>query len=460
MKTNINVLFVSFITVISAMGGLLFGYDWVVIGGAKHFYEIYFDILGSPNLQGWATSSALIGCIVGAAVAGPLSDRSGRKPPLILSAVVFSISAIGTGMADNFTMFVIYRLIGGVAIGMAALLSPVYIAEISPAHLRGRFVSIYQLSIVIGILLAQIVNYQIADAVPEDYTKEQILYSWNGQMGWRWMFWAETFLSGTFLILAFLIPESPRWLVKAEKGDRALLVLTRIGGKDFALRIRSEIQETLINETARIDLRELKNPRVLKILLIGAGFAILQQMCGINVIFIYSDEIFTNAGYGVNDMLFNIIMTGSVNLLFTLVALAVIDSWGRRALMLLGYGLLAVIYLFFGGFYKMELTGIIMLVSVLLAIGMYAMTLAPTTWVVLSEIFPNRVRGVAMSIGTLALWSSSFLTTYSFPIIHATFKAAGTFWIYAGVCIAGFLFVFRFLPETRGRTLEEIENAF
>ena len=207
MKYKINILFVASITMISAMGGLLFGYDWVVIDGAKHFYEIYFNILDSPNLQGWATSSALIGCIVGALLAGTLSDKFGRKPPLVFSALLFTISAVGTGAADNFTIFVIYRLVGGVGIGMAALLSPIYSAEISPARPRGLFVSINQLTIVIGILLAQIVNYFIAENVPDDFTNEQILNSWNGQMGWRWMFWAETILSTSFFFLVFLIPE-------------------------------------------------------------------------------------------------------------------------------------------------------------------------------------------------------------------------------------------------------------
>ncbi|HEC41235.1 MAG TPA: MFS transporter [Bacteroides sp.] len=460
MKYKINILFVSAITMISAMGGLLFGYDWVVIGGAKHFYEIYFNIMDSPNLQGWATSSALIGCIAGAILAGTLSDKYGRKPPLIFSALLFTISAIGTGMAENFTIFIVFRLVGGIGIGMAALLSPIYIAEISPARFRGLFVSINQLTIVIGILLAQIVNYYIAEIVPEGFTNEQIRNSWNGQMGWRWMFWAETILSISFLFLAFLIPESPRWLVKADKGDKALKVLSKIGGMEFAAKIKGEIQDNLKSETTKINLREFKHPKIKKILMIGVIFAILQQMCGINVIFIYSDEIFTNAGYGVNDMLFNIIMTGSVNLLFTLIALGVIDSWGRRLLMKLGYGVLAFIYIIFGIFYKMGLTGPVMLVCVLLAIGIYALALAPTTWVVLSEIFPNKVRGVAMSIATFALWSSSFLTTYSFPIINKTFKSYGTFWIYAGVCVLGFIFVYKFLPETKGKTLEEIEDAF
>ena len=442
------------------MGGLLFGYDWVVIGGAKHFYEIYFNLVDSPNLQGWATSSALIGCIAGAIVAGPLSDKAGRKPPLILAAALFTVSALGTGMAHNFTLFVTYRIVGGIGIGMAALLSPIYIAEIAPAHLRGRFVAINQLTIVIGILLAQIVNYLIADTVPAEYTEEQILNSWNGQMGWRWMFWAETFLSVTFLLLAFLIPESPRWLLKASKEERALKVLSKIGGIEFATKLKDEIQKTLEDGKARISFKALKQPKVLKIVTIGAIFAILQQMSGINVIFIYSDEIFTNAGYGINDMLFNIIMTGSVNLVFTLIALGVIDSWGRRKLMILGYGFLSVIYILFGLFYKLEFTGTLMLGSVLLAIGIYAMALAPTTWVVLSEIFPNKVRGVAMSIATFALWSSSFLTTYSFPIINKVFKASGTFWIYAAVCLIACLFVYRYLPETKKKTLEEIEDAF
>ncbi len=405
-------------------------------------------------------SSALIGCLVGAITVGAISDKFGRKPPLILAAALFSWSAICTGLANSFTIFVIYRLIGGLGIGMASVLSPIYIAEISPAHLRGRFVAINQLTIVIGILMAQIINYLIADKVPEGSSDNQILQSWNGQMGWRWMFWAETFFSVSFFLLVFFIPESPRWLVKAGKELKAVQILSKVGGEEYSKSSERSIKETLLNDTAKVDSRVLKTQKIRKIVFIGAVFAILQQFCGINVIFNYADEIFTQAGYGVSDMLFNIVITGSVNLIFTFLALKVIDRWGRRFLMLLGYGGLILIFIVFGGFYKLELKGLIMLISVLLGIGLYAMTLAPTTWVVLSEIFPNKVRGVAMSVATFALWAGCFIVTYTFPLINNTLGASGTFWVFAIACAVGFVFVKKYLPETKGKTLEEIENEF
>lgn len=460
MKYKLNILFISFITLISAMGGLLFGYDWVVIGGAKPFYEPFFGITDSAALQGWAMSSAIVGCLVGAVISGAVSDKYGRKIPLIIAALLFTWSAVGTGMANSFFMFVVYRLIGGLGIGMASVLSPIYIAEMSPAHLRGRFVSINQLTIVIGILLAQIVNYFIADKVADSATVDQILNSWNGQTGWRWMFWAEAVLSICFFLLVFLIPESPRWLIKAGREDDALKTLKKIGGLEYALETEKTIKDTVLNDTARVDYELLKTPKIKLILFIGVVLAILQQLCGINVIFNYADEIFRSAGYGVSDMLFNVVITGSVNLVFTLVALKVIDFWGRRKLMLLGFGSLSVIYLFFGGFYYFELKGIVMLISVLLGIGIYAMTLAPTTWVVLSEIFPNKIRGLAMSIATFSLWSACFLLTYTFPIINKAMGASGTFWMYGVICLFGFLFIKKYLPETKGKTLEEIEKEF
>jgi MFS transporter, SP family, arabinose:H+ symporter len=458
MKNYYNYKYISFIVLISALGGLLFGYDWVVIGGAKRFYEVFFGIREMPALQGWVMSSALIGCLVGAISAGTISDKSGRKNPLIFAAALFTLSAIGTGASNNLSFFIAYRIIGGVGIGMSSVLSPVYIAEVSPSKVRGRFVAINQLTIVIGILLAQIINLLIARDVPEGFTDAQILGSWNGQNGWRWMFWAETFFAGMFFILAFFIPESPRWLVKAKYDFKAKKILAKIGGKEYGNATYQSIKDTLLKETAKIDFKDLKTPKVKRIVFIGIVLAILQQWSGINVIFNYADEVFTQAGYGINDMLFNIVATGSVNLLFTFAGMAVIDRWGRRNLLLLGFGGLSVIYLFFGMFYQLELKGMIMLASVLSGIALYAMTLAPTTWVVLSEIFPNKVRGVAMSIATMALWSACFILTYAFPVMNSWAGQAGTFWTFAIICIGGFIFVKRNLPETKGKTLEEIEK--
>lgn len=457
-QINFNKLFILGITLVSAMGGLLFGYDWVVIGGAKPFYERFFDITSSPYLQGWAMSSALIGCLVGAMASGYLTDHFGRKRPLIGAAALFTIAAIGTGAVNQFTPFILYRLIGGIGIGLASAVSPMYIAEISPAPLRGRLVSVNQLTIVIGILAAQIINYLIAEKVPEGATDQIILQSWNGQMGWRWMFWAGAAPASLFFLLSFLIPESPRYLAKSGKWEAALQILTRIGGSEYALQEKDSIAETLNGTPQKVEWKILTSKKIKPLLILGIVLAVFQQWCGINVIFNYAEEIFTSAGYSVNDMLFNIVITGTVNLVFTLLAMRMVDSWGRRKLMLLGSIGLAVIYFTLGTSYFFELKGLAILVLVMVAIATYAMTLAPVTWVVLSEIFPNSIRGAAMAIATTALWSACFVLTYTFPVLNKLLHASGTFWLYGFICLSGFLFILKKLPETKGKSLEEIEK--
>jgi sugar porter (SP) family MFS transporter len=455
-----NQKFILRITLVSAMGGLLFGYDWVVIGGAKPFYERFFGIVHSPELQGWAMSSALVGCLFGALLSGFLSDRFGRKFPLILAAILFTVSALGTGAVDTFAPFIGYRLIGGLGIGLASAISPMYIAEISPAPFRGRLVAINQLTIVIGILAAQIVNFLIAEKVPEGAANEYIALSWNGQMGWRWMFWAELVPAVSFFILAFFIPESPRYLAKRGRFDDSRKILTKIGGEEYARSEQESIAQTLQQATSKIDWKTLGSKRVRPVLIIGIVLAVFQQWCGINVIFNYAEEIFTSAGYSVSDMLFNIVITGAVNLIFTLVAMRMVDSWGRRKLMLLGSSGLAVIYLALGASYFFGIMGMAILSLVVMAIAVYALTLAPVTWIILSEIFPNRVRGAAMALATTALWIACFVLTYTFPILNKAMNASGTFWLYALICIAGFIFILKRLPETRGKSLEMIENEF
>ncbi len=456
-QINFNKRFILGITLVSAMGGLLFGYDWVVIGGAKPFYERFFDITSSPYLQGWAMSSALIGCLFGAMASGYLTDRFGRKRPLIGAAALFTIAAIGTGAVNQFTPFILYRLIGGIGIGLASAVSPMYIAEISPAPLRGRLVSVNQLTIVIGILAAQVINYLIAEKIPEGATDQIILQSWNGQMGWRWMFWAGAAPASLFFLLSFLIPESPRYLAKSGKWEAALRILTRIGGNEYALQEKNSIAETLNGTAQKVEWKMLTSKKIKPLLILGIVLAVFQQWCGINVIFNYAEEVFTSAGYSVNDMLFNIVITGTVNLVFTLLAMRMVDSWGRRKLMLLGSVGLAVIYFMLGTSYFFELKGLAILVLVMVAIATYAMTLAPVTWVVLSEIFPNSIRGAAMAIATTALWIACFVLTYTFPVLNKLLNASGTFWLYGFICLSGFLFILKKLPETKGKSLEEIE---
>jgi MFS transporter, SP family, arabinose:H+ symporter len=446
------------LSLVSAMGGLLFGYDFVVIGGAKPFYEPFFGITGHAFQQGWAMSCALIGCLAGSVLSGSLSDRFGRKKLLILSAALFVTASLGTGSAGSFVAFVLFRILGGIGIGLASNLSPMYIAEITPGSVRGRFVSINQLTIVIGILAAQLVNWRIAQPVPAGATTHDILASWNGQMGWRWMFYACTAPAILFFILMWFLPESPRWLAKDHLNqNKVLKILTRIGGPQFAGSELASINETLNLESDKSDYHLLRQPGVSKILIIGIVIAIFQQWCGINVIFNYAQEIFTSAGYGVSDVMFNIVLTGSVNLIFSFVGMFTVDKLGRKGLMLFGAGGLAAIFGSLGAMYFFHIQGLPLLIMVVVAIACYSMSLAPVTWVVLSEIFPTRIRGVAMSIATFALWAACFVLTYTFPLLNKLLNASGTFWLYSLICVFGFWYLWKRLPETKGKTLEEIE---
>ncbi len=441
------------------MGGLLFGYDWVVIGGAKPFYEPFFGITGNPAMQGWAMSCALLGCLAGAVISGWMSDRFGRKRLLILSATLFIISSVGTGSAESFVSFIFFRILGGVGIGLASNLSPMYISEVSPGKVRGAFVSINQLTIVIGILAAQFINWKIAMPVPPGATVNDILNSWNGQTGWRWMFYACTVPAILFFVLMWFVPESPRWLAKKrENHGRVLKILEKIGGRKYADAELSAIEDTLSPGGQNMGGKFFRQRGVMKLLVIGVVLAVFQQWCGINVIFNYAQEIFSNAGYSVSDILFNIVITGSVNLLFTLVGMFTVDRLGRKTLMLLGAGGLTGIFSVIGIMFYFHIQGIPLLVMVALAIACYGMSLAPVTWVLLSEIFPNKIRGFAMSVSTFALWAACFVLTYTFPSLNYALKASGTFWLYSMICVLGFWFIYKNLPETRGKSLEEIEN--
>jgi SP family sugar porter-like MFS transporter len=529
-QASYNMRFIWLICIVAAMGGLLFGYDWVVVGGAKAFYEPFFDITDdTPLTRGIAMSSALFGCIIGAILSGMLADKLGRKRLLISSGLLFTISAIGTALSWSFLSYNFARIIGGIGIGLASNLSPMYIAEISPAAMRGKFVSINQLTIVIGILAAQIVNMMIAQPVPtadqlrlladetsaaaatESYPKvdfaEQkqkardivddtalayvrekfpdiayiepttdgqteaknkqdnrivaayISQTWNGSRGWRWMFGAETVPAFLFFVLMFFVPESPRWLVKYGRDDQARRILARVGGADYATAEVQDIRNTLAGEEiARVRFRDLLEPRLTKIIGLGVFLAVLQQWCGINVIFNYAQEVFQEAGYGVSDMLFNIVITGIVNLVATFIAIQTVDRLGRKALMLIGAGGLTCFYALLGTGYFLHSTGIHMLLLIVVSIACYAMSLAPVTWVLISELFPNRIRGAAMSIAVLALWISCAALALLFPSMKNALGAYGAFWTFGGICVVGFFVILKVLPETKGKTLEEIER--
>ncbi len=415
---------------VGAFGGLLFGYDWVVIGGAKPFYEAYFGIGSSPSDQGLAMTVALIGCMFGALTVGWLADWMGRKKLLTLSSVVFLLSALATGAVHTFNTFLIARFFGGVGIGLASGLSPMYIAEVAPASIRGRMVSLNQMMIVIGILSAQIINWLIAQPMSAGMTETAIAQSWNGQMAWRWMFWVPMIPSAIFFVLSLFIPESPRWLqMREHKGDATV-------------------------QQDKGSLSALFSRRYAAALLLGVFIAVFQQWCGTNVIFNYAQEIFQQAGYEIGDVLFNIVVTGIANLVFTFVALHTVDKLGRKPLMLLGAGGLCLIYAILGTCYYLHVTGVGMIVLVVLAIGCYAMTLGPCTWVLISEIFPDKVRSVGVSTCTFALWIGSSTLTYTFPFLNRSLGSYGTFWIYAAVCAVGFIVFATKLKETKGTSLK------
>jgi len=457
VSTPYNVRYVWALATVAALGGLLFGYDFVVIGGAKPFYEKFFR-LESEQLIGWANSCALLGCLVGSVLSGAMADRLGRKKLLIASAMLFALSSVLTGWAPTFPQFVLWRIAGGVAIGIASNVSPIYIAEISPAQWRGRLVAMNQLTIVVGILAAQIVNWTIAEAVPAGATAEMIRISWNGQYGWRWMFTAVAIPSLVFLAGALAVPESPRWLATQGRKDRARRTLARIGGDDYADRELREVLATAGTGGRERRWTDILAPGLRKVLAVGVVLAVLQQWSGINVIFNYAEEIYRNAGYGVSDILFNIVITGTINLVFTLVAFAFVDRLGRRVLMLAGCAAIGVCHTLLGLSYYFGLKGMPVLVCTLGTIGCYAMSLAPVTWVLISEIFPNRIRGTAVSVSVSALWIACFALTFTFPVLNRALGPSGTFWLYAGICFAGFLFVMLRVSETKGKTLEQIEK--
>jgi sugar porter (SP) family MFS transporter len=450
-------LYIWGISLAAALGGLLFGYDWVVIGGARQFYEIYFN-LTSPALVGWANSCALVGCLIGSLCAGTLADRYGRRRILFIAATLFGVSSVLTGWAWSFSALIFWRMIGGAAIGLSSNVSPLYIAEISPAAHRGRLVSVNQFAIVIGILLAQIVNWRIARPIPSGLSGQLLLHNWNVQYGWRWMFTAVAAPALVFLIATLFVPESPRWLCSAGRGREAFAILERIGGAHYATTEIAGIESAKHSDLtlAQSSWRELLLPRFRKVLLVGIGLAVLQQWTGINVLFNYAAEVYRSAGYGTNDILFNIVISGTINLVFTLLAMMLVDRLGRRSMMLAGCVGIGISHFLCAWAYHAQWRGSAVFVLTLSAIACYAFTLAPVTWVLIAEIFPSRIRSLSISTAVGALWIACFLLTYTFPLLNKVEGTGGVFLTYGLICLLGFVLVFVFVPETKGRTLEQI----
>lgn len=437
---NYNKGYIYLITFVVALGGLLFGFDLSIISGTVRFFGEHFNL--DEFGVGWAVGSINIGAAIGALLAGKLSDTMGRKKLLLFCAFLFALTGVGTGWAWDFTSFIIFRMLSGVAVGIAALVCPMYIAEMSPAPYRGRLVTLYQLAIVTGLLLAYISNYFLLD---------------TGENNWRWMFSSQSIPALVFFMGLLLVAESPRWLIRKNKEKEAGKVLEKIGGPEYAV-VESKIIRNSFSQEIKEDIRDLFKKDIRPILLIGIAIAVFSQAGGQNSLFSYAPEIFKKAGMAEDSAFLQSVIVGLVNFIFTFVAIATIDKLGRKKLLMYGSALLfldamALAFAFFLG-----LPGIWILIFVLGFIAIYAATLGPVTWVAISEIFPNRVRGNAMALATLALWLANFFTTASFPVMQSSFGLPVTFGIHALICLIYFVFVWLKVPETKGKSLEEIEE--
>jgi SP family xylose:H+ symportor-like MFS transporter len=456
--------YVLLLTLVAALGGLLFGYDTAVISGAIGFLAEYFQL--DPQVwTGWAAACALLGCALGAGMAGMLSDRFGRKGMLIVSAVLFLISAVGTAFPQNFTQFILFRVIGGLGIGAASMTSPMYIAEIAPARSRGRMVSVNQFAIVTGMLVVYFVNYFIAEyGAAMDRAGGGTGNSWNVLYGWRCMFGSGILPSGLFLSLLLLVPESPRWLVKQGRQDEALAILARVGGDDHARQELGEIRAALAQETGT--LAQLLQPGMRIVLAIGVSLAVLQQITGINVFLYFAPEIFKKLGSGTNVALMQTVLVGVVNLAFTVLAIWTVDRLGRKPLMLVGATGMGICLLALGVAAYAQRTELWTIVFILGYIACFALSVGPVTWVILAEIFPTGIRGRAMALATICLWVANYFVTQTFTLMDESpwlierFHHGFPFWVYAAFCALSVVFIWRYVPETKGKTLEEIERSW
>lgn len=433
-------------TYVAAIGGLLFGYDTAVIAGAIGFIREKYTL--SPAMTGWVASCALIGCVIGAMFAGMLSDRIGRKKVLMIAALSFAISSLGIMLPLSLDYFIFFRLIGGIGIGIASMLSPLYISEIAPADIRGRLVAIYQMGIVLGILLIYFVNAGIAHLHND---------AWNVDAGWRWMFGSGIVPSILFIYWLINTPESPRWLTQQHRHDEAEAILTRVNGAEKARVELLSIRESMNEEKGSF--ASLLKPGLRFAMIIGILLAVLSQVTGINAIMYYAPEIFKSGGEGSSSALMQTVLIGIINMLFTIIAIRYVDKWGRKTLLLIGSAGMTICLGLVGLAFHWQLGhGVLVLLPILAYISFFAISLGPLTFVVVAEIFPTQVRGRAMSVAIFFLWIAVFAVSQTFPMLQSSIGEAWTFWFYMLMSILAFFFVWRMVPETKGRTLEEIEK--
>lgn len=455
------------LTLVATLGGLLFGYDTAVISGTVSSLDSFFvapfglNEAAANSRLGILVSSALIGCVIGGISGGFISRKFGRKKGLILAALLFLLSAIGSAMPELFMkplgtgdhtfiyVFIGYRIIGGIGVGLASMLSPLYISEIAPANIRGKLVSLNQFAIILGMLVVYFVNYYIAKQGDD---------LWLNTVGWRWMFASEIVPAGVFLILLFFVPDTPRSLVLQSQSEKALDVLTKINGVEEAKKILAEIQTTVVSHSGKLFSFGIA------VIVIGILLSIFQQFVGINVVLYYAPEIFKSMGSETDSALLQTIIVGAVNLLFTVIAIMIVDKLGRRPLMIIGALGMALSMLALGATFFLQSMGIAALIFMLIYVASFAISWGPVTWVLLSEIFPNKIRGRAMALAVAVQWVANYLVSWTFPMMDKnsylleTFNHGFAYWIYGFMGLLAMIFVWKFVPETKGMTLEEMER--
>ncbi|WP_020533916.1 sugar porter family MFS transporter [Flexithrix dorotheae] len=451
-QTQTNHLYITGITLVATLGGFLFGYDTGVIAGSGPYFRSLFDL--SPAVFGFVVASALIGCMVGSIASGYTSKTYGRKNSLLIAGILFFISALGSAIAGSATELVIYRLIGGVGVGLASAVAPVYIAELAPATMRGKLVSINQLAIVLGFVVVFFVNYFIQDPVD---------VSWNEQTGWRWMFGSECLPAALFFLLALFVPRSPRWLMLKGKEAEARKIVNRIDPLNVDIELE-EIKNSLKNVQKGFN---LQYPKIGLILTIGIGLSVFQQVTGINAILYYGNAIFESMGAGAEAAMINQIVVGLAMMVFTIVAIFTVEKFGRKPLILIGTAGMGIMIFIFGQLMYMEILSVANLTVLVLYIAFFSFSQGPIVWVYLSEIFPNKVRGIAMSIAVFAQWLANYAVSQTFPImadeegyLFQEFNGAFPFWMYGGFCILAVIFIWKLLPETKGKSLEQLESIW
>jgi SP family xylose:H+ symportor-like MFS transporter len=446
--------YILFIALSAALGGLLFGYDTAVISGAIGNLTEYFHL--SPFETGWAISSALVGCLIGAFFSDYLSNRFGRKATMLITAILFILNSVGTALPISFSMFILFRIIGGIGVGIASMVVPMYIAEIAPPKRRGALVGNYQLAIVIGIVVVYFVNYFIAlqgDA------------NWNLNIGWRWMFGSEIIPSILFLIFIFMIPESPRWLFQKGKKEKANGVLEKINYPDEVLKVREEIENSMHQEDEN-QWKNLVNPLFKKALFVGIGLSVLQQLTGINAILYYAPEIFKSLGSSTDVSLLETSILGVVNLIFTLLAIRWVDKMGRKPLLYIGSIGMTIALAAVGSFIYFETIGNWVLPFLLLFMASFSISWGPIVWVLLSEIFPNKIRSLALAISVFIQWVANFVVTQFFPSLVENqwlkihFNGAFPFYLFSIICLLSLLFVWKKVPETKNKSLEQMDSLW